>query len=58
MKHSRRGDVGVPLGVFVQWSEWLDAGEVAKVQADLRALIRDVDAPDPPSSVDPPISTR
>lgn len=64
MKHSETPDVDVPRDVFVQWAQWIDAGQPERVRADLTELLAavpksvTVDRPDPPSSVDPPISTR
>lgn len=56
-------DVGVPRDVFAQWAAWLDAGEPAKVAADLADLLAKTTGrppgADPPSSAPPPpISTR
>jgi hypothetical protein len=53
-------DVGVPRDVFAQWAAWLDAGEGAKVRADLADLLAKTGPGDTPSSVDPAarISTR
>jgi hypothetical protein len=56
---SARADaVVIPLDVAAQWLAWLDASQAERVGADLRRVLADARAPDPPSSVDRPISTR
>ena len=59
-------DAVIPLDVAARWIEWLDGGQSHRVRADLAQLMADAKAAglkvatprDPPSSADPPISTR
>jgi hypothetical protein len=56
---SPRADaVVIPLDVATRWLMWLTGGQPERVTADLRQLMAATGAPDPPSSVDRPISTR
>jgi hypothetical protein len=52
--------VVIPVEVAAQWLAWLTNTPAGpeRVRADLRQLLDDARHPDPPSSVDRPISTR
>jgi hypothetical protein len=50
--------VVIPLDVARQWWTWLEAGRGDLIKADLVRVLADAGRPDPPSSVDPNISTR